>query len=522
MSNAKKSVAETRLVDFPGQGIIFDQSGHEVDASGWKWRLHDLSVNKTLLNFHRLLPLPPTIIDAVVLYIAERIRLVSPGHVRGAFNVLCFLSRSEIFAAEVEEGGAISPAFFAEMRGFNDLSPDLLHHVRHWYEWCAMQGLPHFSRETAALLDDRTIGGNEKGRAVRIRDPERGAFDDLEYGGIVTKLRARGEEVLSLFERTLLWLEMAFGRNPRTYALMREEDYRPLPEARTGRIYHRFQIPQIKKGRVYLRSGSDPRQLNPEVGSKVAALIAENAERRARDGWPEGCALPLFVRDKPQRRLFGGPLHEFAMHLSPEEIREAVTRTVAKLELVSHRTGKPLRAIPRRFRYTFGTRMVEEGASPVQTAIALGHEDLQHVGVYYETRSSQVERLDAALAVTLGPIADAFMGRIVEDEADAVNGGDPAKRIPWFRRKFGEKPQRGGDLGVCGSGPCGLLAPVSCYTCAKFQPWKNGPHREVLDWLVEERERKQQAGLDPQIFKIHDMTILAVGKVVAACEGDQE
>jgi hypothetical protein len=166
--------------------------------------------------------------------------------------------------------------------------------------------------------------------------------------------------------------------------------------------------------------------------------------------------------------------------------------------------------------------MVEEGASPRQVAIGLGHDDLQNVHVYFETRASQVERLNAALAVALGPIADAFMGRIVDDEADAVNGGDPAKRIPWFRRKFGEKPQRGDDLGVCGSGPCGLLAPVSCYTCERFQPWRNGPHREVLDWLVEERERKQQAGLDPPIFKIHDMTILAVGKVVAACEGEQE
>lgn len=114
------------------------------------------------------------------------------------------------------------------------------------------------------------------------------------------------------------------------------------------------------------------------------------------------------------------------------------------------------------------------------------------------------------------------MGRIVDDEVDAVNGGDPAKRIPWFRRQFGEKPQRGGDLGVCGSGPCGLFAPVSCYTCVKFQPWRNGPHREVLDWLVEERERKQKEGLDPQIFKIHDATILAIGKVVAACEGGEK
>lgn len=521
MNSVEKALAE-QVQDFPSQGIIQDHAGRDVDASGWKWRLHDLSVGKTLLNFHRLLPLPPAVFLAVVLYIAERVRLVSPTNARLAFDVLRFLSRSDILSAEVAAGGAISPAFFAEMRGLNDLPFWRLHHVRHWYEWCAMQGLPHFSRETAALLYDQTIGGMEKGRAVRTRDPERGAFDEIEYGGIVTKLRARGQEVLSLFERTLVWLEMAFGRNPRSYALMREEDYQPLPEAGTQRVLHRFRVPQIKKGYAYLRASFDPKQLNQEVGAMVAALIAENAERRIRDGWPEGCAFPLFARDRPQPMLFGGPLHEFAMHLSPDEISKAVKDTVAKLELVSHRTDEPLKVHSRRFRYTFGTRVAENGASPAQLAIALGHSDLQHVGVYYETRSSQVERLDAALAVTLGPIADAFMGRIIDDEADAVNGSDPTKRIPWFRRKFAEKPQRGGDLGVCGSGPCGLVAPVSCYTCAKFQPWRNGPHREVLDWLVAERERKRAAGLDPQMFKIHDMTILAVGKVVAACEGDRE
>lgn len=506
--------------DFPNQGVIQDRAGMDVDANGWTWRLNHLS-SSTLLDF-RSLTLPPVILNALAMYIAERIKLVSAGHVRAAFDVLRFLSRSDVLAAEVAEGKVISPAFLVEMRGFNNLASWRLHHVRHWYVWCAMQGLPHFSRETAALLEDQVIGGGEKGRAVRTRDPVLGAFDDIEFATLVTKLRAHGDDLLSLFERTLIWLEIAFGRNAFAYALMREEDYRPLPEAGTGRVYHRFNVPQIKQGHTYMRSGFDPKQINQELGALVAALIAENAETRERDGWPEGCAFPLFRRAELQAQLSGGPLHEFAMHLTASEITRALKGAMEKLELTSYRTGEDINSNTRRFRYTFATRMVEEGASPAQLAIGLGHTDLQHVGVYYETRASQVERLDAALAVTLGPIADAFMGRIIDDEADAVNGGDPAKRIPWFRRKFGEKPQRGEDLGVCGSGPCGLFAPVSCYTCAKFQPWKNGPHREVLDWLVEDRERKEKQGLDPQIFKIHDATILAIGKVVAACEGDTE
>lgn len=518
MSNS--NLQSLRVAGFPSQGVIQDRAGMDVDANGWEWKLNNLS-KKNVLNF-RLLRLDAVLFESVVMHIAERIQLTSSDNVYNAFEALCLLSRSSALIADVAAGGPISQAFFIELKTRNEIPVWRLHHIRFWYRWCAEHGFPMFSRDTADLLDDLVIGGNEKGRAVLTHDPERGAFDDIEYAAIVTKLRAVGEDLLSLFERTLVWLEIAFGRNAFTYALMREEDYRPLPEAGTDRIYHRFNIPQIKQGHTYLRSGFDPKLLNQELGPLVAALIAENAATRARDGWPNDCAFPLFARREPQPDLLGGPLHEFAMHLTATEITRALKRAMDKLELTSYRTGEALNITTRRFRYTFGTRMVDEGASPAQLALGLGHSDLQNVGVYYETRSSQVERLDAALAVTLGPIADAFMGRIVDDESDAVNGTDPAKRIPWFRRKFGKKPQRGDDLGVCGSGPCGLFAPVSCYTCAKFQPWKKGPHREVLDWLVEERERKQKQGLDPQIYKIHDATILAIGKVVAACEGDAE
>jgi integrase len=518
MTSVQSVVAEA--ADFPSQGVITDWAGMEVDASGWEWRLNILSRNNSL-NFHLLLPLDPGLFRSIVAHIAERIRVTSPDNVRNAFDALCFLKRSRTLAEQRAAGATISTAFFVELRSSNGLAVWRLHHIRFWYRWCAKQGLPHFSRETADLLDDFVIGGNEKGRAVRTRDPEKGAFDDIEFAAIVTRLRALGGDVLTVLERALVWLEIAFGRNAFAYALMREEDYRPVKEIGTDRTYHRFDVPQIKQRDKYLRSGSDPKMLNQELGAVVADLVAENAKRRARYGWPGGCALPLFPRTSPQPGMLDGPMHEFAMHMTAGEITDTMKSAMAKLRIVSHRTGDPINSNTRRFRRTFATRMVEEGASPAQLAIGLGHADLQNVNVYFETRASQGLRLDAALAVTLGPIADAFMGRIVDDEADAVNGGDPAKRIPWFRRKFGEKPKRGGDLGVCGSGPCGLFAPVSCYTCAKFQPWKNGPHREVLDWLVEEREMKQKAGLDPQIFKIHDATILAIGKVVAACEGGE-
>lgn len=277
-------------------------------------------------------------------------------------------------------------------------------------------------------------------------------------------------------------------------------------------------MPRIKKGAEDFRNEFHPQMLNAEIGGWVAKLIEDNKIWHDDNGWPDGCALPLFMRSKPRKELLGSPRHEYAMHMAPEEIAAMLKRAVDKLGVISHRTGKPLHVNPRRFRRTFATRAAEEGASPVELAIMLDHTDLQNVGVYFETRSSQVTRLDAALAMTLGPIADAFMGRVVDGEANAVNGDNPAKRIPWYRRVPGRVPERAGNLGTCGSGPCSLFAPVSCYTCDKFQPWRAGPHREMLDWLCTERDRKEKEGLDPQIVKIHDATIMAVAEVVRRCD----
>jgi integrase len=513
--------ADIGAVDFPSQGTVIDHAKLDVDASGWVWTLNHLS-NRNTLNFRTLLPLPAMIFHSVVLHMAERVTLTSVDNVRNAFEALCFLSRSKVLVEELAAEGTVSTAFFIELRTLGGFATWRLHYIRFWYRWCAKQGLPGFSRETANLLDDMVIGGNEKGRAVRTRDPENGAFDDIEYAAIVTRLRAFGDKVLSVSERVLVSLALAFGRNPLAYALMREDDYRPVKESGTGKIYHRFDIPQIKQRYENLRSGFDPKMLNQEYGTLIATLVAENVEGRERNGWPEGCAFPLFVRHAPNEGLLDGPLHEFAMHISPEEISDMLQGAMDKLDVQSHRTGGPLKSNPRRFRRTLATKMVEDGASPTQVAIGLGHSDTQNVHVYFETRASQVDRLDAAVAVTLGPFADAFMGRIVDNESDAVNGGDPSKRIPGFRIKFGETPKRTGDVGTCGAGACGLLAPISCYTCEKFQPWRTGPHRDVLESLVEKREREQKAGLDPQIYKINDAAILAIGKVVAACEGGDE
>ncbi|MBR0783298.1 tyrosine-type recombinase/integrase [Bradyrhizobium iriomotense] len=519
---AKRDLEHEPGFDFPSQGVIHDRAGVPVDATGWVWKLNQLRRVRHDLDFRRLQIDSLALLTSVVLYLAARIQVVSTDDVGNTFSALAYLHRSEHFRACAANGAGIDERLISELRQVPRLVHYRLGYVRAWYRWCAQQKLPQFSSDVAATLDELVIGRNEQGRAVRTRDPVKGAFDELEYIALTTALRASASSsVLDLEERTALWLAIGLGCNPLAYALLREEDYKPIVEHRTGRILHLLYVPRIKKGDEEFRSQFHPEILNEDMGPLVAALIAQNKLRREAEGWADEYGHPLFAAAQPRLDL-RGTLREYAMHVPPQEIAGMIERAVRKLGVKSHRTGDYLRANPRRFRRTFATRAVEEGAFPVELAMMLDHSDLQTVQVYYETRSNQVQRLDAALALKLAPLADAFMGRVVVDESEAVNGGNPAKRIPWFRRQPGQAPERNGNLGTCGAGACGLYAPISCYTCEKFQPWKNGPHREMLDWLCSERVRREKDGRDPQIVRLHDATILAVAEVVTLCEGAAE
>jgi hypothetical protein len=166
-----------------------------------------------------------------------------------------------------------------------------------------------------------------------------------------------------------------------------------------------------------------------------------------------------------------------------------------------------------RFRRSIGTRAAIEGHGELVIAELLDHTDTQNVGVYVQARPEIVERIDRAVALHLAPLAQAFAGIIIENEDDASRTGDPTSRVCDPRFAPSMKP-----MGSCGKyGFCGLMAPLACYTCMNFQPWLDGPHEAVLDYLIAERERLLEV-CDTRIASVKDRTILAVAEVVRRCE----
>lgn len=498
-----------------GRGIVIDRAGLKVDCTGPIWRMNDLASAGSRIDWARLSGVRDEVRSATADYLVELIRTHAPVYAPTAFGVLSRMMGTDAFPRQVAmPGTTIGFEPFEEIRILRRWTATYLHHYRMWYVWCARRDYPGFDRAVADRLDEVSIGNDPKGRAVLSDDPRDGPLTDLETTALANALRAADElGTLSPMESVAVWLFLALGSNPLNLALLRADDYQPMSDPGTGAVVHRLKVPRIKKRHAKYRTAFKTRKLNPEIGAKVAALVAANEERARRDGWPHGdFAMPLFVRASPRSAVAESDHRAFAMHLDSTEVRTLLVNTVDKLGVISPRTGEPLRVVPRRLRYTFITRFLREGGSLKAAAEAADHSDTQTVITYVNLRGDLVPRLDEALALQMAPMGMAFMGMVVRSEAEAVRGdvGAPSRVYHHARDRGAIEP-----VGTCGSFAfCGLTAPTACYECVRFQPWLDGPHDEVLRTYVARRQDMMDRGVDEGQVRTMDRTILAVAAVV--------
>lgn len=508
---------------FPGQGTIVDLAGRPVDANSEVWRLND-ATSGVLLDWRRVPIRTPELLEACVVYAAQLVRYHRPKTVRGWFSTLLNVAALPRFADEDVPGGELSYALFSELLAeLGGSRRYLAQRLKGWYVWCCDQGYPHFNPDTAFRLTEITYGGNEKAKAVLSVDPEEGPLSDVEVVSLLNALRASEETgKLELKERVAVWLCVALGCNAHQYALLWEDDLERMHAAGRSEPIYQLRVPRMKKRHAHERAEFKVRKLIPELGRMVEELQMESRRRYTaafQGQLGKGATVPLFLRNRARNREVGEGLREYAISMTAQEFTNLVAKAVDKLGVVSPRTGKPLRVTCRRFRYTFATRLVREGASQRAVAEALDHTDLQNVQCYFDLKSDMVEKLDAAMAMTLGPVSQAFLGHLVRTENEAVRGDEQCSRIYHHRREAGKLEA----VGTCGSFSfCGFAAPTACYTCIKFQPWMEAPHSEVLEHLLAERSRREAEGLDGKMVALLDTTILAIADVVSRVEAAQQ
>jgi len=373
-------------------------------------------------------------------------------------------------------------------------------------------GYPGVEPDAVAFLNELRLPGNRKGEAVLTMDPEKGPFTSIELQAIRGAINnAFACEEISLRQYVLVSLFAALGARPVQFSDLKVRDLMITTISDGSRSYI-LSVPRGKMRGRPARWEFTKRPLDPELGALVAALIEQvksDALSLPANQVADPLDLPLFPRwdsDAPPG---------FAHHHGSHGLAAELTKTLGELPITSERTGKQIMVTTRRFRTTLGTRAAQEGHSELVIAGLLDHSDTQQVHVYTQTTPEIIERIDKAVAMQLAPLAQAFMGLIVTDETAAERGDDPTSRIadPRFRR----------GSGTCGKhGFCSIQAPIGCYTCRNFQAWLDGPHEEMLDFLIAERERLMKQTGDERIAHANDRTILAVSLVVQKCREIKE
>lgn len=500
-----KSIIEidrNQLPSFQKSEFAFTRSGIRFDPneSTWKWVDGPFSVS---LDFKRL-----NASSELIEELKQTLMIFAKGHSPGylirlftAFNhfestrnvttQLEFITVQDVanYAAHLQEQGQ------PRLGVFNVLLQ----------KWGALH-LTGIDRECLRYLRERRKPGAIKGNAVRTRDPVKGPFSEEEYVGLYKAVDdAYSQEVLPLWAFILTRLLFACGGRISQYASLKIRDF--IIDSSSSEFS--IQLPQAKTRGAHARAFLQKHDLSPQTGR----LIQQYIEELAVEGFNE--ESPLFPDTVVMVR---GPLRAlrpkdnmFFRHCTSATLSNIFKELVGNIAPLGERVGfLPINVSPRRFRYTFGTRLAEEGASKVLIADRLGHTDLQNVDVYFEASPKIVENIDKALDVQLAPLAEAFRGRLIENEDHSTHKGASGSRIIDFRAS----PQ---PVGSCGSKAhgCSFNKPVACYICFKFEPWLDAPHQKVLDRLVNERSRF--AG-DERMAAINDEAIRAAKQIIAECE----
>lgn len=476
------------------------RSGVEFRPSQQVWKYRD-GVNAISVDFGDI-HAPATLRDSLQRVLTWYAEHLSPSHLSNLFD------RFRHFASTIELSNTeISSIELINYRGTLDASTE-------WYlgslsgllkRWFRM-GVPGVSADAVTYLRSIRLRGNRKGVAVQTMDPKQGRFTDVEFEAIRAALtKGYATNAIALDEYVLSLLFIALGPRPVQYAAMKVSDVSVAMNA-SGAVSYIVSVPRAKKREQNARSSFKKRTLIPEIGQLVQQH-ADDVKRRFTGVLKDAAQAPLF----PVKARLGAYPQGFEYHRTSSSLGDWFEKVMDKLLVHSERTGGPINMNATRFRRTLACRAADEGHGELLIAELLDHTDTQNVGVYVEATPGMMDRIDRAVALKLAPLAQAFAGTIITDESQATRATDPSSRIrdPRFDSR---KP-----VGNCGQfGFCGLLSPVACYTCRSFEPWLDGPHERVLEFLIEERDQLLLK-TDKRVASINDRTILAVADVVRRC-----
>ena len=370
--------------------------------------------------------------------------------------------------------------------------------------WCTL-GAPGIDPSVKTLFDKIKIKQPSRLNAVSTLCPKKGPFTDIEFESIDQKTNeSYAEGNWSESDYFLVKLMMALGARPIQYAALKLVDFH-TPESEGSDYW--LNLPIAKQRDSIARDKFMPCLLGRHLGEPLHLYVLF-LWQHYKDILPDPWQAPLFpaleVKKTPDPKGF-----EF--HFTNSDIISRTSVLFNDLAVPSERLEDAMKISARRFRYTYGTRLAEEGHPVHVIARCLGHSHNTTAQVYVALTQRLLDKIDAATAYAMAPLAKAFMGRLISGE-DAATRPDRSSRIIDFR-----VDQSGSGMGNCGQhSDCKFCKPIACYPCNRFEPWLDGPHEAALAYMLARREALVNT-TDLRIASINDRAILACAEIILRC-----
>lgn len=422
------------------------------------------------------------------------------------------------------DGKAIDCQLISTYRKNNDTADSQIAFLRILFNSWLNLGCSGLKSEVPLLLQSWKLKGAIKGDAVKRLDPEEGPFSDLELQGFLEAIFQNLEKGgISITRASLVVLLQASGRRPYQLGNLKIKDLIRLPDG-NGFFKYFVNVPRLKQPTRGFRKLFRKVQITEEIWELLqlqkSCVIAEFANQ-INMSLPELVIdeLPLYFNKRRLSKI--STLVELQtltssdyLHMLRGQMQSIVENTFNAGEIISERTGKPLKITAKRFRYTLGTRAAREGYGVKVIAELLDHSDDQNADVYTVNVPEHAAHIDFVIGNHIAPYAKAFAGILVQDKRHAPGGCVPGSDVRDFT---------GNSTGTCGhGGVCGAGVPVPCYTCHHFQAWLDGPHELIYAQLVKERDEVMRVTGDAAVAAVNDRTILAVAEVVEACNSHKK
>ncbi|HBV9718305.1 TPA: phage integrase family protein, partial [Klebsiella pneumoniae] len=137
-------------------------------------------------------------------------------------------------------------------------------------------------------------------------------------------------------------------------------------------------------------------------------------------------------------------------HMKNSVMSKLLKHFPSKFDVRSERTNSYIELNARRFRYTLGSRLANEGASIEVIAKALDHKSVNSSMIYIKNNPDNVYDIDKRLSAFFNPLSNILMGIEIEENKNFF--------IKYVSDAFFLLEDTKEDL--------------KCLTCKKFNPWR--------------------------------------------------